>query len=687
MRCILVNFALLALSYLVFTVHAEVANTIVNLASLDAGDSVLSILGGQNSHTGTSVANCGDFNGDGLQDFIIGAPNQGLTGCAFIFLGGMEDAPIDAEQFLSGANGLKIIGASIGDQLGAAVGGAGDINDDGFDDCLVGAPGAGTLLKANAGIVYVIYGKAGPYTDILLSLFTSGSLGFKIIGDAPNSHLGSSPACLRGALGDINGDGIGDFAIGSMLSDIDDKPDAGAVYVIYGHAKTTVSVTIDLAISLGQRGWKVCGADSGDMIGSAISGAGDINGDGINDLLIGCTGCDSDNKVDAGAAYLIYCAEAMVDIDLSGFTTGETGVKLIGGSAGDLLGSSVCNAGDLNGDGVSDLVVGAPGTVVAGIGAAVGCVHVLYGSNTPYSQDFDVSGLAAGTIGYTVCGLEVGAKLGTALAIAGDINIDGIDDLLIGAGGNDGCAYVVPGLPGIRPDDVDLEIDADICIILPPCLGSGLGLSLDGGLDLSQGGAPGLLLGTGNADSTNVLDSLLHPDGGATYIVQCNGHHRTPTLSPATWPTAKPTKGPPPHPVSSPVSNPASPPTNGPPTNGPPTNGPPTNGPPTNGPPTNGPPTNSNPTPTKKPTKGPPPHPVSPPAHHGPTFKPTRHPTRVPGSPTVRPTAYPTRKPTTAPTGPTVAPTVAPTPAPTTDNGNPPCSCIVEHVSLSACLL
>jgi hypothetical protein len=177
------------------------------------------------THSGNSVAIIGDFDADGTKDFVIGAPQMGNKGAAFIILGAARK--IDTSSFTSGSGGMKIVGANFGDQLGYSVGAAGDVNDDGYDDCMCGAPGAGTLLKPNAGIVYMIFGKGGPYSDLVLSSFSTGSAGFSIVGGAAGNQLGFCTSCLRGALGDVNGDGVADFAVGSANADYASRNEAG----------------------------------------------------------------------------------------------------------------------------------------------------------------------------------------------------------------------------------------------------------------------------------------------------------------------------------------------------------------------------------------------------------------------------------------------------------------------------
>jgi hypothetical protein len=413
-----------------------------------------------------SVTSIGDFDADGNENFAIGYPSMLTSGVAFIVLG-RDSLQFDPSSFSSGSEGVKIVGAHENDMLGAAIEAAGDVNGDGFADCLIGAPGVGTSATADVGAVYVIFGKTGPYTDIHIFKFITGIHGFAIFGEASNMRLGSSHTSLRGALGDINGDGIDDFAVASSNADYAERSAAGMVYVIYGKPTSEAVTDIDLAHELGDAGVKIGGSAVGDKIGTSISGAGDVNGDGIRDLLIGCAGSSPEGREGAGAAYVVYCTEDMADIDLAEFETGDAGVKILGAAAAHMLGTTVSNAADLNGDGLADLVLGAPGAHTE-LGHDVGCVHVIYGSNAQQTNDIDLADFEAGPeTGYTVCGEAVGAKLGSAVAHAGDVNQDGLDDMLLSTADQDGSVYVLYGDDsGEGHTDIELTEEGNPCYVL-----------------------------------------------------------------------------------------------------------------------------------------------------------------------------------------------------------------------------
>jgi hypothetical protein len=612
--------------YIVLTlVSALVAgeiSTVEELETFTHEENGLHLLTAQTDQGPYTVTPIGDFDGDGNEDFAIGYPSMSANGIAFVVLG-RGSSGFDPSTFVSGDEGLKIVGAHESDQFGAAVGAAGDVNGDGFADCLIGAPGVGISAKHNVGAVYMIFGKAGPYADIHMSNFATGIHGFAIIGEASNTRLGFSHTSLRGALGDVNGDGVDDFAIASSNADFADRTAAGMVYIIYGKPAAEAVANIDLALELGDAGVKIGGAANGDMIGTSITGAGDVNGDGIRDLLIGCAGCSAEGREGAGAAYVVYGAEDMADMDLAEFASGQDGKKILGAATAHMLGATVSNAADLNGDGLADLVLGAPGAHTD-LGHDVGCVHVIYGTDAEDIEDIDLADFEAGPeTGYTICGEAAGVKLGSAVAHAGDVNQDGIDDMLLSTADHDGSVYVLYGDSSRAEADIDLTEEGDSCYVL-----SSADVQEDAGSSLTAD----TMMDTYNADPASLLGGAVHVKAGAVYSLACGS---SPTRSPTRKPTNKPTRQPTRKPTARPVTRaPTRKPTARPVTR----------------------------VPTKRPTNRP---------THKPSLRPTRFPTKKPTTraPTRRPTHKPTHKPTRRPTHkPTRHPTRKPTRRPTSRN-------------------
>ena len=350
---------------------------------------------------GFSVSNLGDINGDGIDDFIVGAdeadPNsRSNSGAAYVIFGraagsAWPDIDLDSSTEFPSTTGFRIEGAAAGDNLGNAVSNLGDINGDGIDDFIVGADEATTNSRTDSGAAYVIFGRAGnTWSDIDLASstdFVSGTTGFRIEGAANDDDLGNAVSNL----GDINGDGIDDFIIGAQFADPNSRTGAGAAYVIFGRAAGSTWPDIDLASSAdfvsGTTGFKIEGAAAGDQLGNAVSNLGDINGDGIDDFIVGADEATTNSRTDSGAAYVIFgrAGNTWSDIDLASstdFVSGTTGFRIEGAAAFDDLGSAVSNLGDINGDGIDDFIIGAR---FAGPNSRFGsgAAYVIFGTCLP----------------------------------------------------------------------------------------------------------------------------------------------------------------------------------------------------------------------------------------------------------------------------------------------------------------
>jgi VCBS repeat-containing protein len=425
-----------------------------------------------NDFSGLYVSSAGDVNGDGFADVIIGAPFAGSPnnvygigpGIGYVVFG--KSASFDPEVLLSAvtAGNVDNIGFRItGDQpwvsTGNSVSGAGDINGDGIGDLIIGAPDAmGTDGVSATGASYVVYGKAGPATDINLGNLHSGD-GFKIFGAADYDRSGYSVS----AAGDVNGDGLADLIVGAINASPDGTARTGIAYVVFGQSGNTLQ-SLDLASTAldGSNGFQIDGVADMDWAGMSVSNAGDINGDGFGDLIIGAPRANGGIDFGAGAAYVVFGKSAGFGTSIAPATLdGTNGFRISGAETGDHAGFAVSDAGDVNGDGFGDLIVGAPYAANTN-GSNSGSAYVVFGKAGAFSADLDLSGLN-GFNGFRIDGAAVDNTLGYAVSSAGDVNGDGYGDLIIGAPGlkvngtSSGDSYVIfGGASGSFSDIIDL---------------------------------------------------------------------------------------------------------------------------------------------------------------------------------------------------------------------------------------
>ena len=400
-----------------------------------------------------NVSGAGDINGDGYDDLIIGAPyaaspdatdiDDTSYGTSYVIYGSADGQDIQLNT-LSTSDGFKIFSASSSDHSGWSVSGAGDINGDGYDDLIIGAPGASVDHNTGYGAGYVMYGqKENRHKDVNLSAFD----GFVITG-VQSAHNKFSGADVSSA-GDINGDGYDDLIIGERFINV-----KGSNYVVYGSDRNSRD-NVDFNDFTASDGFIINGEFSSGFNDFSVSGAGDINGDGYDDLIIGAPKAEPDDQAqdyNSGISYVVYGQEGATrgEIDLNTFPNEDytDGFKIIGAKQGDQSGTSVSGAADINGDGFDDLIIGAPEA-----GGKAGISYVVYGQkgkdrgqinlNTFTNEDY--------TDGFKINGVATNDKSGTSVS-AGDINGDGFDDLIIGApkagsanGDDSGISYVVYG--------------------------------------------------------------------------------------------------------------------------------------------------------------------------------------------------------------------------------------------------
>ena len=447
---------------------------------------------------------------DGMDNDCDGTANQCVLGDR-----GLADA--DAE----------FTGEAANDRAGSAVAFAGDVNDDGYQDVLIGATGVDT----DAGAAYLILGSVSPADRSLGAAdaeFTGASRDYAgqtgdvagvgdVNGDgfddmmfgtwannessafagraclllgspSPNSRpLAAADAIFSGVedseyasavagAGDVDGDGYQDMLVGGYGK----SSDAGTAYLVFGSASPAsgfLGVTTGVEFS----------GRPDDFAGNSVAGAGDVDGDGHDDLLVGAPG-NSDGGYLAGSAYLV-----LGSVSLTSSSLAAADASLVGEAASDYAGTAVAGAGDVNNDGYEDVLVGAYFNSDAG--AYAGAAYLVFGSVSPATQSL-------ATADAKWVGEAAGDYAGGSVAAAGDVDDDGYHDILVGAAGSDdefegGAAYLILGSSSPTPGSLGTAEAT-----FTGNVGDYAGWSVAGAGDMNGDGNPDVLLGAGaNSDA------------------------------------------------------------------------------------------------------------------------------------------------------------------------------------------
>jgi len=484
------------------------APALPNIANANVGVAMVGTAAPQGQGAGFSVANLGNINGTGFDSFLIGAPTAtaggalgpGTNSAVYLVFGSQarDTSSVTTVDWLTntpdgrvgdlatlgsnlqtnplnGAEGYPFAGVTFiasqqtSGQLGASVANAGTIR--GTPAFLIGAPNAAQAGSTTSGIgtgrAYLVYGTnnfnalSGATID-LDNPAEAASLGLTIVtfvSSSVGSQLGRSVA----GIGNFLNDGSNGIALGAPVATVGGVATSGAVYVVTGNNLPTSPTTIDVT-TIGQTGGVTgmvfAGPSGGSQAGFSVNSGGDVNGDGLGDLLIGAPGTQGRQ----GTAFLVYGGnlgslattengQRFISLARVGTPTGTTpapvpGAQIRGTGSGEQAGFAVSTAGDFNNDGFADIMVGAPG-----FAGATGRVALLYGGrNNVITGNFTLDAIPQSINSLNLFGTDTGDLAGYALSPVAAVNAGQPNGVLIGSPGyldSRGAAYYLPGHGGL----------------------------------------------------------------------------------------------------------------------------------------------------------------------------------------------------------------------------------------------
>jgi hypothetical protein len=439
---------------------------------------------------GTAVTALGDVNGDGRPDAAIGAPFLDLpgrpdAGTVYVVFGSAAKGAATLDEVGSTVAGFKIVGGK-NYRAGFAVAAAGDVNGDGRPDILLSAPRQGVAGYKTPGSAYVVFGKADSTTIDLTTL--TPAQGFRIVGLSP-----AQSADTVAGVGDVDGDGYADLLVNEGYFRKRGLDYRGGAALIYGRR---LSTRLDLQ-HLGTRGVRITGGTVNG--GPSVAAAGDVNGDGRPDLLLGAPSVRlAGKRYPTNSAFVVFGRRYRSTLDLR--RLGSRGLR-IGGLVGQrIYRPAVAGIGDLNRDGRADVaVIRDPGGTIGRRPQAA----VVFGSRSTRTVDLG----HLGSRGFRILGQSATGRFSLLYTVAGvgDLNVDGIPDLALGSatrprdGAYDYSAFVIFGRRAASALSLENLGDAGVRLTGPPaspqCGAQGVGAALAGAGDPDGDGHNEILLG------------------------------------------------------------------------------------------------------------------------------------------------------------------------------------------------
>jgi Ca2+-binding RTX toxin-like protein len=423
----------------------------LNLSDLDGSNGfvITNPNNGDYDLSSLTISSAGDINGDGFTDLFVRLDNTYISDgnnysyasylqatSGYVLFGGSNvgtTGSIDLST-LDGNNGFRLNGTfytnlmEIG--IGLSVITASDINGDGIADLMISTPGTDPNRTYNAGSTYAVFGATDIGTGGSIDPSTlNGRNGFRLEGTNPSDFIGSSVTTTS----DLNNDGIADLIISTPSAELNGIRDAGSIYVLFGGTNIGGDGSIDRSTLDGSNGFVINGTNRNDLFRTSVTTTSDLNGDGIADLMIRSPYADANGIRGGGSIYVVFGGTnigAGGSLDRSTLD-GSNGFVINGTNERDLWSTSVTTTtSDLNGDGITDLMIRSPNVSLNGF-REEGSISVVFGgTNIGAGGSIDRSTLD-GSNGFVINGTNRQELLGRSATTTSDVNNDGIADLII----------------------------------------------------------------------------------------------------------------------------------------------------------------------------------------------------------------------------------------------------------------